>query len=396
MSEHSPLQPDQREQEKKMKALFLVFHGFDASNIGISKKILYQKKALEECGLEVRLCYLSIDQDGYHQRMVDHDVLENFGQGITAKIKKRIRYTRLAEYILKNGIQFVYIRSFHNAGPFLITLLKKLNRAGVKTVLEIPTYPYDQEYNKVCLADRLRIISDKLFRHQLAKQIDRIVTFSNDKTIFGVRAINISNGIDFSQIRMKTKNNYYVDSLHLIGVAEIHFWHGFDRVLKGLAIYYQKRQDVTVFFDIIGDGVEEELKKLKAITVTNGLEKYVTFHGSRSGDELDQLFENADMGIASLGRHRSNITHIKPLKNREYAARGIPFVYSEIDDDFENMPYIMKAPADETPLDIEELVKFYHEHPFQPLEIRNSIISKLSWKIQMEIVIKEVFGNNKT
>ncbi len=35
------------------------------------------------------------------------------------------------------------------------------------------------------------------------------------------------------------------------------------------------------------------------------------------------------MGIASLGRHRNGITRIKTLKNREYAARGIPFVYSE-------------------------------------------------------------------
>jgi len=391
MSEYSPLQPDRYEQGKQMKALFLVFHGFDANNIGISKKISYQKKALEECGLDIRLCYLIIDQDGYHKRMVDNEVLENFGKGITAKIKKRIRYARLADYILKKNLQFIYIRSFHNASPFLILLLRKLNRAGVKTVLEIPTYPYDQEYNKVCFTDRLRIISDKLFRHQMAKQIDRIVTFSNDKTIFGTRTINISNGIDFSQIRMKTKTNKQTDSIYLIGVAEIHFWHGFDRVLNGLAAYYQTQQDVTVFFNIIGDGVPEEIKKLKAITVKNELEEYVTFHGTKSGVELDQLFENADMGIASLGRHRSHITHIKPLKNREYAARGIPFVYSEIDDDFEDMPYILKAPADETPLDIEGLVRFYREHSFQPFEIRDSIISKLSWKIQMEKVIKEVF-----
>ncbi len=38
-----------------------------------------------------------------------------------------------------------------------------------------------------------------------------------------------------------------------------------------------------------------------------------------------------------------DIFKIKTLKNREYAARGIPFIYSEIDDDFENMPYIIKV-----------------------------------------------------
>ena len=33
-----------------MKALFLIFHGFDKAN-GISKKIHYQVKALKECGV---------------------------------------------------------------------------------------------------------------------------------------------------------------------------------------------------------------------------------------------------------------------------------------------------------------------------------------------------------
>lgn len=64
------------------------------------------------------------------------------------------------------------------------------------------------------------------------------------------------------------------------------------------------------------------------------------------------------MGIASLGRHRNGITGIKTLKNREYAARGIPFVYSERDSDFDGMGYVMKAPADDTPLDIAALVRF--------------------------------------
>ena len=42
-----------------MKALFLIFHGFDKAN-GISKKIHYQVKALKECGVDARLCYYDI------------------------------------------------------------------------------------------------------------------------------------------------------------------------------------------------------------------------------------------------------------------------------------------------------------------------------------------------
>ena len=117
------------------------------------------------------------------------------------------------------------------------------------------------------------------------------------------------------------------------------------------------------------------------------LNEYVAFHGTRTGDELDLLFEKADMGVASLGRHRSNITSMKSLKNREYAARGIPFVYSETDDDFEKMPYILKAPADDSPLDIGEVVAFYYSQNLEPVKIRNTIIDTLSWNVQMRKVI---------
>ena len=110
----------------------------------------------------------------------------------------------------------------------------------------------------------------------------------------------------------------------------------------------------------------------------------------------DKLFEQCDFGIGSLGRHRSGITHIKTLKNREYAARGIPFVYSEIDDDFENMPYIMKIPADESIVNITTILSFYNQLHATPQTIRNSIQS-LSWNNQMKKVIDAIIkAKNET
>lgn len=78
------------------------------------------------------------------------------------------------------------------------------------------------------------------------------------------------------------------------------------------------------------------------------LEEYVILHGPLHGEELDEQFERADFAIGSLGRHRSGITEIKTLKNREYAARGFAFTYSETDADFDAMPYVWKVPADES------------------------------------------------
>ena len=119
------------------------------------------------------------------------------------------------------------------------------------------------------------------------------------------------------------------------------------------------------------------------------IEKQVIFHGQKMGKELDELFDLADFAIGSLARHRSHIDKIKTLKNREYSARGIPFIYSDTDEDFDRMPYILKAPADESAIYITKIIRFCATLDIPPKQIRNSIYH-LSWKNQMEKVIKEL------
>ena len=376
-----------------MKALFLTFHGFHATN-GISKKIHYQVRALEANGVETHLCYLS-EKQGIKYRLVDQEILADYGGGIKGKLYKRFEFHSVLHYIIKNQINLVYIRSDHNANPFTIRLARKIKKAGIHMVMEIPTYPYDQEY--VSFNRKIQLLVDQCFRKRLAKYVDRIITFSNYKTIFGTPTIQISNGIDFDDIPMKQHVNDTSQEIHLIGVAEIHFWHGFDRLLKGLVNYYNTSPQYKVYFHIIGDFfTQREREKCMSIVKENHLAPYVILHGRQTGKDLDLLFEQCDFGIGSLGRHRSGITHIKTLKNREYAARGIPFVYSEIDDDFENMPYIMKIPADESIVNITTILSFYNQLHATPQTIRNSIQS-LSWNNQMKKVIDAIIkAKNET
>lgn len=366
-----------------MKALFLIFHGFNPAN-GISKKIHYQVNGLKACGVDTRLCYMD-ETTGRKLRMVDNHVLRDYGSGLKSKLLKRTEYSSIIEYARKERIDFVYMRSDHNANPFTIHMVRKLKETGIKVVMEIPTYPYDQEYES--LSRRKFLFIDQCFRKILARQLCGIVTFSDYPIIFGKPALQISNGVDFSQIPLKRKINDTNHELHLIGVAEIHYWHGFDRLVKGLANYYQTHPSYKVYFHIIGEFFgEREKKEILPVIKQHGLEEYIILHGARHGKELDDLFEQADMAIGSLARHRSGITHIKTLKNREYAARGLSFIYSEIDSDFENKPYILKAKADESPIDIYQIIEFYKRQKLSPKQIRNSILS-LSWKSQMNKVL---------
>lgn len=373
-----------------MKLLFLVFRGFSEYN-GISKKMRYQIEAFIANGVDTQLCYTTMDEDGTSKRVVDECVLENFGKGFFSKLKKRFSYTSLINYIRDNDIRNIYIRYEHNASPFFISALKKLKKMGVKIVLEIPTYPYDSEYRKQGFKLNMHLLVDKCFRNSLAKHIDYIVTFSDDDEIFGVPTIKISNGISFDAVPLKKDLPHDKNRLNLIGVAEIHLWHGFDRLIQGLAEYYKKPHDIEVYFDVVGYGAPDYLKKLELLVIDNHLEKYVIFHGPQYGEALDALFDNADLGVASLARHRSNIFNIKTLKNREYAARGIPFIYSEIDDDFEQMPYIHKINPDESPVVIEDIIDFYSQLSITSEEIRNSI-THLSWTEQMKKVLIQSFS----
>ena len=381
-----------------MKILFLVYHGFSEFS-GITKKIRYQVKGLKENGYDVRLCYYDFSEDGHRCRFVDDEVIKDYGTGAWAALRQRMDYNCIYDYCVRERIDLVYARCFMNASPWLIRFFKKLKKAGVHAVTEIPTYPYDQEFNKNTKWDMLLgFWIDKCFRRRLYKYMDAMVTFSDAKEIFGQRTINISNGVDFDSTPLHHFQQSIGNSqLNLIGVAEVHRWHGFDRVVAGVGEYYSQQpiinsQQPDVYFHIVG-GVHPFHMKTYFKPL---IEKYpqirdkIIFHGTMFGKELDDVFNMCQFAIGSLGRHRSGITVIKTLKNREYATRGIPFIYSEQDSDFDHQPYVVKAPADETPIDIQKIIDFVHTHQWNPEEIRRTV-EPLQWKYQMKKVVDEVF-----
>lgn len=377
-----------------MKAIFIVFHAL-AEYSGITKKIRFQVKALNDCGVETELCYLGWDEFGNQVRWVGDKVQKNFGTGIKAKIEKRFEYNSLYHYIIDNNISLVYMRSLINAEPFIICFAKKLRRKGIKVVMEIPTFPYDFEGKELPLPNKIRFYINKLFRYSQAKNLDAIITFSDYEKIFNQRTIRISNGVDFDSLPLKSSYRNSPEVLEFLVVAELHYWHGVDRAISGIDKYMKSEPIQMLHLNIVGKPERASGFALKTQVESLDLGEFVSFLGPLSGEELDEVFEKADFGIGSLARHRSNITKIKTLKNREYAARGLGFVYSEIDEDFEDMPYIIKAPADETPLDFSMIIDFYHDTNLEPKEIRKSIEPNLSWKNQMQKVISTVFAEDK-
>jgi len=377
-----------------MKILFLVYHGFSPHS-GISKKIHYQVKGLKENGHDVRLCYYDFDERGHRCRYVDGEIIKDYGTGSWAAIRQRVDYSCIYDYCVREDIEFVYARCFQNANPWLISFFKKLRKAGIHSVTEIPTYPYDQETNGATGKRRWGFLMDKTLRNRLYSYMDALVTFSDAECIFGQRTIRISNGVDFDSIPLHSSLSTHLSPLHLIGVAEVHTWHGFDRLIEGLGQYYLKNDHPRpVYFHLVGGIWSGHLigeRGIQTLIDRYNLSDHVILHGQLFGDELTNVFNQCQFAIGSLGRHRSGITFIKTLKNREYATRGIPFIYSEQDSDFDYQPYVLKAPADETPIDIWKIVDFMDHFTMKPEEIRHTV-EHLTWKIQMQKVLDDVFN----
>lgn len=379
-----------------MKILFLVYHGFSEVS-GISKKIHYQVKGLRENGHDVRLCYYGFAENGHRCRYIDDKVIKDYGSGKLAGIRQRLSYDCIYNYCIHEKIEFVYARCFQNANPWLIHFFRNLKKAGIHTVTEIPTYPYDSEFVGFPFMTRMGLKIDQIFRRQLYAQMDAVVTFSDAKEIFGQRTIRISNGVDFDSIPLHQPSalSPQPSALHLIGVAEVHYWHGYDRLIAGLGEYYKNGGKRDVFFHVVGGvGPSEMYDSMHAPGFAELMEKYqikdkVIFHGQLFGKQLDEVFNQCQFAIGSLARHRSGITHIKTLKNREYATRGIPFIYSEQDSDFDNQLYVLKVPADESPIDIQQIIEFSSSVQMQPKSIRRTV-EHLAWKNQMQKIIDEL------
>lgn len=321
--------------------------------------------------------------------------------GTCKNVFEKLAYYRLVlehlDMIEKNHkVKLAYIRlGWYD--HHLLKFISQLKLDGFSVVLEIPTSSFYIEYLKAGVKGWYKVLNFSIYGPRILSLADVIVSIGSFSPVLrGMesKTLVITNGIGEDILKKPLVHSpQKSETFNLIGVANVAYWHGYDRVIKGLWEYYRKTPGKKVYFHIVGDG--PELPRLRKLTKKLELEEYVVFHGPKHGEELDKMFEKMHVGIGALGNHRKKLLTTSELKIREYCARGIPFVSASYDPDFpEDFPFLLRIPSDESPVDIQKVISFYKElkktHPDYPLLMRKYAEEHLSWEIKMKPLVERI------
>jgi hypothetical protein len=166
--------------------------------------------------------------------------------------------------------------------------------------------------------------------------------------------ITITNGVSvenvtFTKFKRFDNKTLYVSFI----VSSYSLWHGLDRFLNGLKKYHG---DINIVLNIAGNFDSSKKEEVMSFEKKN---IKIIFKGMCDDKQLDEMLSDSNLAISTLAFFRAGIRYGCPIKSREYMARGIPFIYSYHDVDIDGKDkFAMKFNDDESPIDIESVIKF--------------------------------------
>ena len=286
---------------------------------------------------------------------------------------------------------YIYMRAM----PLFSSAVRMVEKISSQTkfIIEFPSYPPDEEKKSETRIHRR--IGQQISAHYEKKVFPHVDLFalcghSADGTAYGRPAIEIINGIDVKGVPLRTPE-FEENSIHLLLLASMCFWHGYDRIIMALA-NYEGETDVILHF--VGDGGDGSLKKWKELVERYNLSNNVIFHGALYGEDLDHIVNKCDVGVSSLGAYRKCVKESASLKVREYMSRGLPFVYAEPDVSLsENFEYNFHVPNSEQRIDLDNIVVFakrMREDYSIPMKMRKYAEEHMSWENEFKKIFAKV------
>lgn len=267
------------------------------------------------------------------------------------------RWTYKEEY---DNADFLYMRRPYVMTSAMRRVLRKARKRNpkIKIIIEIPTYPYDQEYQYDKLVFMI-LAKDRYNRRRMNGIVDYYAVLEDTNTVFGLPAIKIVNGINVDEIHKRVPRETNPEEIHLCAVASFRQWHGYDRVIEGMKDYYHNGGERNIICHFVGDGDETEV--YRKMMNQYGLDDHFVFHGYLEGKALDEVYNECTLSLGVFGMYRKGLNLSSDLKSRDAVARGIPSITGCRTDIFvkDRFPYFLEFPNDPSPVDFKEIIEFH-------------------------------------
>ena len=380
--------------EKGKKILYISRYSLD-QDFNLKKKFDGQLSAFKSLGYDVYF----IGFDRKHMYLVHNDEKVVYGKThfwIPSYLHTQF-YNDLHKAVIKTikekGIDIVYWRSapLFSSSCKVAEVTKETN---AKLIIEIPTFPPNQEDNYHGIRKAFDTYS-KRFSSRFQTLVDAYVVIGENANVeyLDKPAINMDNGIDVTSVPVRKPVNDK-GTIHLLALASMSYWHGYERIIKSLGEY---KGSQNVIIHMVGGNDGGCLPEWKELTHQLKLDDKVIFHGPLSGKDLDEMFNLCDVGINALANYKKGFSVTMELKAREYIARGLPFVCTVFDPALNGLSdeWKLQIPNDASIPDMETIIDFAlktKNNPRHVKELRSIAEKYLSWEDQYKKVIKELKG----
>ncbi len=369
------------------------FSQIEKNSLGPRNKVLNQIKAFEKAGVALELIESPFGTEG---RIRGNFILRQ----LVCRLPFTYVYSRHEYRDEYRDAEVFYIR-FLAGDRYFVRFLRKLrhNSPHAKIIMEMADYPstwYMTTSKLLSLLYLPIIIKDVLARKSYRKYIDRIAIIKPIAKVYGIPAIRIANGVDVANI--VPRKPAFPDKPVMIAVAAMCNFHGYDRMIEGIHQYYRAGGRRELELHLVGgtDNPGHDLKKYKQLCRQYHLEETVIFHGEKSGNELDEIYNRCNLAVASLGMYRIGYQTANSLKVREYLAKGLPVIAGCDIDLFQDnrFTFWLQLENDDRPVDLSAVFDFfdriYHQHQENYQAINREIRTYAEKYCNMDYAFKNV------
>jgi hypothetical protein len=355
---------------------------------GVTRKLREEAQAARELGLPIDFYVINddledLDEDNLHFRKREASRFHSKLRFIHSILFERIDL--VSPFLDPDAYDVIVIRF----GKLFLGHMPTYRRYGGKIVTEHHTDEMAELLLKRTLGRRI-LAAVSLRRSRAAlKLVGGIVAVTGEileKELAksGLKPAYIfTNGIGPVGSTAVSRTRYSREPLRLAFVAaDFQSWQGLDRLLEGLAAY---RGETPIELHLAGRLDRGQVDAIERLPSDRGIT--IVRHGLVPAAETRRICDLAHLGIAGLALSRNGLREACPLKVREYAAQGLPFVYAFDDPDFPaDWPYALRLPNEPEAIDVEAIVAFADElySRGDPSEaIHSWAKERLEWRVKL-------------